>query len=519
MPSTKTKTTKNIKEVADEIKSAAMSKAETAVTKGEHIKPKTKLFQTKLLSLKELKNQENEKEVTPVDFDELRDAIEEEYQHIYDAQIAAVREFFDLDIEEQTDNNAPNPCVVSARITAEFLNGWILANGKNRESKAEHCLKLACQFEDVENNGFDSSCTHFVLTREGLVGNGGHSGKALALTFFAPEELDPDAWKMVPAKTTEEANTLETAQSWRDYYGDRLKVNLVIGAPPSAVLKMDDLRLEADDADYIQLIPYLNCLARLYAVSLGELAQWSRGCALRYRGAINTKKGDEEYTTYGNLAKSGRQNASVAPVRVLTFGMGCIENLLLLRKANGVLEGISKAIVAPAWSEGSSKLPLKDILVAMFGMTDDQKKRVISGLCEAGGEMALYLSATMTKPKIASAGWRMPPADWIVQSVINYGMGMEAKEAFDRSANGGTADGSWHRYECRLDGWDRGEKNEHGKTRSQMMIANSKVIAETLNNDAICIAVKRNEDKLLGQASKVSSKAPVEEEEELGEVA
>ena len=510
----KTNPTK-IQTIAEEIKVSAMKTAEKAVEKGEHIKPKVKLFQTKLLSIRELKNQENAKTVTPVDFNILRESIEEEYQDIFDNCIAAVNEFYSLDTVDQTEDNAPSSVVVSCKVTASFLNQWILANGKNRESKAEHCLKLAAQFADVANNGFDPSCTHFVLTREGLVGNGGHSGKALANTFFAPEELTPEAWRQVPTTTGMEANTVETAEGWREYYGDRLKVNLVIAAPPSAVLKMDDLRLEADDADYIQLIPYLNCLARLYAVSLGELAQWSRGCALRYRGPITTIKEGQEYTTYGNLAKSGRGNSSLAPVRVLTFGLDCIENLLLLRKANGVTEGMSKAIVTPAWGESAAKVPMKDILVAMFGMNTEQKQRIVDGLCQAGGQLALHLSAAMTKPKISSAGWRSPPADWIVQSVINYGKGMEGKVAFDRSANGGTADGSWHRPECRLPGWDIGLKNEQGKTRSQAMLANAKTICETLNDDSLMVVAKRNEDKLAGKPPKaLSSSAPVASEDE-----
>lgn len=490
MPSTKTTKTKTTVQVADEIKAAAMKKAETAVAKGENVKKK--IFETKVYSIKELMALESNKKVIPIKFDDLRECILEEYLDTYDRVVGEI----DAYNEDPSDENRPIPAIVEAGVTGNFLSMWIKANGKNRESKPEHVLKLKDQFQDQENHGFDSSCTHFVLTREGLVGNGGHSGKALALAFFPSEEIDPDAWAQVPQDSLQESQTVESSLTWKEAYGDRLKVQLSIGADPSAVLKMDDLRLEASDVDYIQLIDWLSQLARLYKIKLSDLSTWSRACALRYRGPTVTTKtegtGDDakkvDYITYGYLSKSGRANPAIAPVRVLTFGMDCIENLLLIRKANGKPEGTDATIVAPQWpANAASKIPYKDILVAMFGMDDTQKQRLVDGIFGATGELAPHFGALYVKPVKESYGWSAPKADRAVQICINYAMGMSAKDACL------TADGSWHRPECRLPGWDRGEANAAGKTRQSVMIANAKIIAKHIDDESIVHVVERNE--------------------------
>lgn len=64
----------------------------------------------------------------------------------------------------------------------EFLRGWLQANGKNRTPKATHYSYLADKFRE----GFAPDATNWVLDRNGMVRNGGHSSHATVLAFYPP---------------------------------------------------------------------------------------------------------------------------------------------------------------------------------------------------------------------------------------------------------------------------------------------------------------------------------------------
>lgn len=118
-----------------------------------------------------VKEWQDTREFKPLDLQLIADACQDRYRDLVMAAIES---------GEQT------VAIVDLATPAgyKFLQNWIKANGVNRTRKTAHVQRLALGFQ----TNYDSSCTHYVLSSNGMVANAGHSGSAYALAFY-PETI------------------------------------------------------------------------------------------------------------------------------------------------------------------------------------------------------------------------------------------------------------------------------------------------------------------------------------------
>jgi hypothetical protein len=75
-------------------------------------------------------------------------------------------------------------------LTAEFLDHVIRANTVNRPRNWEHCGQLSGAIQ-VD---YQPCLTDFAVTVDGRTCNGGHSGAAIAQSFFPSDVWEPMGW-------------------------------------------------------------------------------------------------------------------------------------------------------------------------------------------------------------------------------------------------------------------------------------------------------------------------------------
>jgi len=264
--------------------------------------------------------------------------------------------------------------------------------------------------------------------------------------------------------------------------GDNLRCTLVLNAPASAVLKMDDVRLEASDENYLEMIPSICRMIEDYNVSAKLLAQVSNGLWKRTSyptDVVDPNNDKKTVKKYGTVSIGGRLNKEESPVRVITFGPMILAGLIDLREACGDSITFYNGLATPT-------LTLKDVLVAMALLDDSQRKR----LAEALGKHSTFaenLSKKLTKPA-QSQGWRKPSADWIITCLVKYGMSGTA--ALPTTL----LDGSWHDPKFRASNWDIGGVDDNDETREEVFLRSAKIIANIVGNvDLITSSNKKAE--------------------------
>lgn len=432
---------------------------------------------------------------------------------------------------------------------------------------------------DPEDVSYDSSCTHFVVMKNRQVGNGGHSGRAFCIAFY-PESifygldgspvLDKDG-NTIDANSEVAETYLGTNEEGEDmsfggYYYERdgivyaskvppvpedfervgeyevdekskvarfvvgsdnpsyreaiddLTVNFVFNAPNSAVLKMDDIRLSADYADFLEMVgPIRSYLSQEMPPELSPAAigQIARGWYLRTNG----KRQQGKPETFGTLSKGGNLNKADVQWWFLTFAPMLIDSIELLKDANGKLRSF------PAWSvrtdDGRTrKLSVKDALVAM--MVSDQKgrERIAKALLvkpTAEGDLPKATPEGVVKmidyicP--ASSRVKTPNADEIVSCLVLYGLGKNdpvdviKQEHFLPSIDDEeqVACQVWHLPEYRAEGWDRNNPDDLAdgeEKRKEVFAAMSEAIASILGSTEVSDSAKRKNRKPRKKSSK-----------------
>jgi hypothetical protein len=114
----------------------------------------------------------------PVDLELVRPLVREHYLPIFEMAVDSGEEcVVEIDLCQGTETGAG----VSVE-AYDFIANWVKANGKNRTPVESHYSHLASEFRSE----WVPSASHWVLTTESLVANGGHSGRGVALAFFPP---------------------------------------------------------------------------------------------------------------------------------------------------------------------------------------------------------------------------------------------------------------------------------------------------------------------------------------------
>lgn len=389
---------------------------------------------------------------------------------------------------------------IMVRPTVEFLRAYIKANGLNRPRKPSHCLYLA---EHMRGNsdtklGYSASCTHFVLTVDRAVANGGHSSFAILATFYdaRPETGNWDGvlqtkdgkdllpWDFMPNFSWIEGDDAQDVQEQYIALAEQnggFRVTLVLNAPRESVLKMDDIRLQASDEDYIEMLPQLVKVIEDYALPADQLKQYARGLYLRTAEPIQDEKTNA--WKFGTLAKGGRLAANEAPIRAITFLPMIVEALNELRsyakdkkhvKFNSALSGV---------------LSLKDAVIAMAVLSPTARKRLAKEICRSVPEdgpdtFSTLLGDRLTPPANKKAAWSKPNADFIVQSLVSYGL-------FGKHELPTETDSPWHEPKNRADGWDKGQPNDDDVSRGEVIAKVGKEVAKLTGNADLIEAINR----------------------------
>ena len=387
--------------------------------------------------------------------------------------------------ENAKDGDILIPRTVQIVPTAPFLLAWMRANGLNRARKATHVQSLATRFR----SDFDPSCTHFVLTTEQAVANGGHSGPAIALAFFVADGRfdnsmeDPYSGKgyalesLIGSEDFEWILSPDVEQGYIDSMGDRFRLTLVLNAPHSAVLKMDDIRLSAFDSDFIEMLPCLVRTCEDWQIKSAQLAQFGNGLYKRTQEPTESTIDGKKITKYGTLSKGGRLNAYEAPTRVVTFLPRIQESLVLLRSYD-----LSNQKDITFFNGLSESLGLKDVIVAMAVSSEIGRKNIALGLCTQT-EFGAELCRKLTKPANA-VGWSKPNSDWIVTALVTYGMNPHVSAA-------NIPDDAWHQPKYRAAGWDIGQSNSDDESRQSVIEYVAGKIAGLTGNDDIVTSTER----------------------------
>lgn len=374
--------------------------------------------------------------------------------------------------------------------TVEFLRAWIMSNGLNRARKWGHVRNLAQRMrgDDPKKIGFSPSCTHFVLTIDRAVANGGHSGPAILAAFYdAREEVgnwkglftDAEGNDVDPAKMVKDFEWIDREDVEASYHdvlnrptekggAGGLRVSLVLNAPRESVLKMDDVRLQAKDVDYLEMLPQMTKLQEDYQIDLADLAQISNGLYKRTKPVTYETVNGQKIEKFGTLSKGGRLDADGSPVRALTFLPEIIASYKELRS-------FSKDKKSIIFNNGLSKVNiLKDVIVAMSVLDAPARTRLAKGVCKPC-EFGESLSQRLTKPE-KSTGWSRPNADWIVSVLVKFGLTgkQDLVDTFE--------DGDWHTAKNRAPGWDKGQPNDNDEMRDDVMMELTRKVAKITGN-------------------------------------
>ena len=380
----------------------------------------------------------------------------------------------------------------------DFLRGWIRANGKNRTPKPSHYSYLCQRFSE----DFASSATHWVVASNGMITNAGHSGIAFARAYY-PEDIfygvfgephvidkelipaDSDAGKallddpfffigehegrqvifasFVPARPegVEGVGEYDENGKWipgTDSPEKRvgLQATLVVNAPPESCLKMDDVRLQADYADFLEMVGPL----RAYLPTLpGHLDTATiASILLTWYKRINHKVGADSIT-YGMVGKGGRPTKSdvqIWAVQALPQLRLCLEMLL---------DATRKQLASwPLWTKSKTEkggINLYNGVVAMMVSDDKGRERIakllkrtkpadLSTLPEQIGKFRDDCIVD-NKPRYSALG-----ADTIVEALVLYGMGKTDFYDIATTVEEGEPN-PWQIEENRAPGWDRNE--------------------------------------------------------------
>jgi len=477
----------------------------------------------------------------PLSMEILREAVVDAYLPIFDDAVANGSE-----------------AAIRVHIQRDMLRSWLAANGANRNRKDSHYLLLALLFR----SDYDSSCTHWVLTKAGKVANGGHSGMGAALAFF-PEDIhygiygrpyiDPTTKAEVKADSPEGIERLQTVEEdgeeldyslggyyyekdglvyetvlptmlppttdkdgkpvdrrvgeydketgfvlgsdddkYRAKYGDLLQVTMVINAPETATLKMDDVRLEADYADFLQMIGSIKQWISESGLTHADVGQIAKGWYLRTECKPETASAP---AVYGYMSKGGRPNKPDVMFWFLTMVPHLADSLNLLRDANDT--------IIPKFCNdltGKGQLSLKDLLVAMMVSEPAGRKRLAKMVTTTNDKGFGKLLSNELARRYATVGLNKPNADQMISMLVAYGMGV--KDPIDAVLVKGYGTDAkdkpiqhWQIEANRAHGWDRGHANyadsDSPESRSEVMKEMAEICTALLNDDTIAASNAR----------------------------
>jgi len=456
----------------------------TPAAKKEPPKPVIlKMPASKPLTRKELLKLIYAREFTPLSFDAIKRVVAPGYEALFQKARS-----------QQSNPDAP-PVVIQVIADYEFLIAYMKSNGANRSRKWNHVERLAGEaFRGLDTEGkpngagYDPSCTHFVVTRNGAVANGGHSAPAMVLAFFPIKDEHKEMFAGV--STNFEINygfvVEDVSAHWTP--SQQLLVTLVLNAPPESVLKMDDVRLKASGSDYIEMLPCLQKFIEDYSVSSQELDTWTAGLHKRTEDPIDIedKVTGKQRRKFGSVAVGGRLNATEAPVRVISFAPMIIESLRILR-SHGQGRNISFSnALNPHKGDG---LGVKDMIVAMSVLANNtQRERLAKAICKPStfGEA---LGVRLTKPaRNQSTGYSKPNADWIISILVAYGIGKQVTpDTF--------TDDKYQIEDYRATSWDRGSTDESGQLRQSVYEEVGKEVAKMIGDPDLIKSITLKETR------------------------
>lgn len=448
-----------------------------------------KLPASKPLTRKELLKLIYAREFTPLNFDEIKRVVAPGYEALFQKARA------------QQSNPDASPIVIQVLADYAFLIAYMRSNGANRSRKWNHVERLALEaFRGIgpdgkpNGAGFDPSCTHFVVTRNGAVANGGHSAPAMILAFYHVEDIHQDMFSGV-----------STGFEWigkddTSWLPDKLLVTLVLNAPPESVLKMDDVRLKASGSDYIEMLPCLQKFIEDYAVSSKELDTWCAGMHKRTEDPIDIKdpKTGKQRRKFGSVAVGGRLNATESPVRVISFAPMIIESLRILRSHGGNKDIRFHNGLNPNAGNG---LGLKDVLVAMAVLANnDQRERLAKAICKQS-TIGEALATRLTRP-VKSSGWSKPNADWIISFLVAVGLGKRVNPIADMPDS--FTDDKSQDETYRAASWDRGSTDESGQLRQTVYTDVGNEVAKMIGDPDLVKSIALKETRRTGAAKKAA---------------
>jgi len=421
----------------------------------------------------------------------------------------------------------------------DFLRGWMKANGANRTPKPSHYLYLCERFAEE----FASSATHWVVASNGMITNAGHSGIGFARAYY-PEDIfygifgephrvdkelieagseagkalleDPFFFasehdgrsvifaSYVPPRPEGVAGAGEYDENGKWIPGTDspekrvgLQATLVVNAPPESCLKMDDVRLQADYADFLEMVGPLRAYLPTLPGGLDNATIAS--ILLTWYKRINHKTTSDS-VTYGMVGKGGRPTKSdvqIWAIQALPQLRLCLE---LLMDANG------KQLAAwPLWSKSKTEkggINTYNGLVAMM-VSDDKGREKIAKLLKRTKpadldslppQMAKFRADVIVdnKPRYSSLN-----ADTIVEALILFGMGKTewydiATTVEDDSPN------PWQIEENRAPGWDRNEDDQLSdgiEDFNEVQTAAAKSIAKILGDTSSVESAERKQTR------------------------
>ncbi len=122
---------------------------------------------------------EDNTEFHPLDYATIRPIVKDEYLAIFDAALKSGKScMVEIDLNKGYDPDEP----ITENAGFIFVHNWLKANGKNRNPNPAHYGMLAEGFREK----FVPDATHWVVDSNGMVTNGGHSGRGIALAFYPP---------------------------------------------------------------------------------------------------------------------------------------------------------------------------------------------------------------------------------------------------------------------------------------------------------------------------------------------
>jgi hypothetical protein len=444
---------------------------------------------------------EDTREFHPLDYALIRPIVKDAYLSIFDAACESGEScMVEIDLNKGFDPSQP----ITENAGFVFVHNWLRANGKNRNPNENHYGELANGFR----GNFVPDATHWVVDTNGMVANGGHSGRATALSFYPPcveygVEGKPveNEGKPIDATSPEGVEWLESFPGYYyesngevfetsllpwlkchegykrpgEYETDdkgnetyiegtdspdvrtkqNLTIRLVINANPQSCLKMDDVRLEASFDDYLQMVAPI----RSFMVQLPKDIREKAGEIFRNYYLRVNHKGE----SFGSLGKGGRLTKNevqqwfmagiphlLDSIALLSNDKGLLDPMLHFKKPQGGRGGVSYpiAVVAMMVSSPSGRERIAELLRRNYvDLTKAPKyfQDMVAFLCLAKGD-----------PQAINA-------DMIVQTLVLWGEGatdpvakMKAQYPDKENAKGEMQyKSAWQVETNRAMGWDR----------------------------------------------------------------